>query len=265
MDARRTRASRSGAPALGQHFLSRPFATELVRRAHIAPTDLVVEIGAGTGVLTRELATRAQAVIAIELDPRLVKGLRSAFAHDPVVGVVEGDARVFPLPTEPFRVFGNIPFSIGTDLFRRLLSETSSPVSRADVVVEWGMARKRTADPPRNLLSLTWATWWTFTIERRIPAASFRPKPRVDAALLSVLPRDPPLLRPGERKRYERFLRELFRHADRPLPHAFRGVIGQAAGRVVSDVGLSHQLRPIDLRVTQAVALFRRFRITVGC
>ena len=79
-----------------------------------------MEIGAGRGALTAALAERARAVIAIEVDPRFARGLRSMFAGDPVVRIVEGDARSWPLPREPFRAFGNVPFAITTDLLRRL-------------------------------------------------------------------------------------------------------------------------------------------------
>jgi len=264
VDARGSRASRSGAPALGQHFLSRRLASELVRRARVEPDDLVVEIGAGTGVLTAALAARARAVIAVEVDARLARGLRSTFAGVPVVRVVEADVRSWGLPREPYRVLGNVPFAITTEVLRQLLDDPTSPMSRADLVVQLEVARKRTQDPPRSVRSLVWGPWWTFSVGRRIPARSFRPPPAVDAAMLTIRRRDPPLLPPGELEPFERLLRRLFLTSDRPVVRCLRSVVGSQAGRVASDVGLSHRARSTDLRVIDAVALFRRVRRTLG-
>jgi 23S rRNA (adenine-N6)-dimethyltransferase len=63
-------------------------------------------------------------------------------------------------------------------------------------VVQWEVARKRAATPPSTALSTAWAPWWTFELGRRIPARAFRPVPRVDAAMLHVARRHPPILPP---------------------------------------------------------------------
>jgi 23S rRNA (adenine-N6)-dimethyltransferase len=258
VDARGPRGPRTGAHALGQHFLPRSLAAELVRRAQVERDDLVVEIGAGMGALTEALASRARRVLAIELDPRLTRGLRSSFARDPTVTVVEGDARSWPLPQEPFRVFGNVPFAITTDLFGHLLDDPLGAMVRADLVVQWEAARKRIADPPRNVRSLAWGPWWVFTIERRLPSRSFRPPPRVDAALLTIQRRKPPLLAATDVLAYRRLVRDLYSRPDRPVVQTLRHILGEKAKRLVSDVGMSHRARPTDLRILDAVALYRR-------
>ena len=166
-----------------------------------------MEIGAGRGALTAALAERARAVIAIEVDPRFARDLRSMFAGDPAVRIVEGDARSWPLPREPFRAFGNVPFAITTDLLRRLLDDEACAMTRADLIVQRETARKRVADPPRTVLSLSWGPWWTFAIERYLPARSFRPPPRVDASLLVIRRRERPLLSQRERPVYRRMVR----------------------------------------------------------
>jgi 23S rRNA (adenine-N6)-dimethyltransferase len=264
VDARGSRASRSGSRALGQHFLPRRLAFELVRRAQVESDDLVVEIGAGTGAITAALAARARAVIAVEFDARLARGLRSTFTDVPVVRVVEADVRAWAFPREPYRVLGNVPFAITTDVLRHLLDDPTTPMSRADLLVQLEVARKRTQDPPRNVRSLVWGPWWTFSIGRRIPASSFRPPPAVDAAMLTIRRREPPFLPAGQSEPYERLLRQLFLSPDRPVVRSLRSVVGAHAGRVVSDVGLSHGARPTDLRVVDAAALFRRVRRSLG-
>jgi 23S rRNA (adenine-N6)-dimethyltransferase len=219
-----------------------------------------VEIGAGSGALTMALAARARSVIAIELDPRLTRALRSSFARASIVRIVEGDARTWPLPREPFRAFGNVPFAITTDLFRHLLDDPLGAMVRGDLIVQWEVARKRTADPPGNLRSLGWGPWWTFTIERRLPASSFRPPPRVDAALLTIRRREPPLLPAIEVEAYRRLVRDLFMRPNRPVVQSVKAMMGEQTRRFVSDIGVSHRARATDLRIADAVALFRRIQ-----
>jgi len=96
---------------------------------------------------------------------------------------------VKPLLPQP-----ELPFAQTTAILGRLLGDSGGHLLRADVIVQWEVARKRAVMPPSTLLSTTWAPWWTFDIGRRIPATAFRPVPAVDAAVLRVTRRDPPIL-----------------------------------------------------------------------
>jgi 23S rRNA (adenine-N6)-dimethyltransferase len=219
----------------------------------------VFEIGAGTGVLTRELAAIARRVVAIELDPTLASRLHRRFSSSAIVEVVQGDALTVPLPGAPFRAFGNIPFAITTRLLHRLLEEPASWLVRADLVVQEQVARKRAASPPRSLMTLSWAPWWKFERGPRLPAYLFHPRPGTDAAVLTVIRREPPLIEPSSRPSYRRLLERAFRRAGEPLPKTLRG----AAPRIVirhalRAAGISFDARPVDLKVEEWVALFER-------
>lgn len=181
---------------LGQNFLRADLADALVADAVFSPADLVVEIGPGRGACTFALARRGVRVIAFEKDPAWADALRTEVRRRGLrnVMVVTGDALHARLPRRPFRVFGSLPFGSTTAILRRLLGDPGGPLLRADVVVQWEVARKRAATPPSTALSTAWAPWWTFEVGRRIPAAAFRPVPRVDGAVLHVLRRQPPLL-----------------------------------------------------------------------
>ncbi len=181
---------------LGQNFLRPDLAERLVADADLRPGELVVEIGAGLGAITCALARRPLDVVAVELDPVWAAQLRERVRREGLrrVRVVEADFLRLPLPRAPFRVVGALPFAATTDILRRLLDDPSLPLTRADLIVQWEVARKRAADPPSTLLSTVWAQWWEFRLGARIAAHGFRPVPRVDGGVLVVTRRDRPLL-----------------------------------------------------------------------
>jgi 16S rRNA A1518/A1519 N6-dimethyltransferase RsmA/KsgA/DIM1 with predicted DNA glycosylase/AP lyase activity len=105
----------SGSPSrrrLGQHFLdSSRLAARLVADAAIGRDDRVVDLGAGTGLLTAALADRAGSVLAIELDTALVHRLAKRFDATANVVVLHADLGELPLPSTPYRVVANPPFA----------------------------------------------------------------------------------------------------------------------------------------------------------
>jgi len=209
--ARRARTARDARRrAYGQNFLaSRALAAQLVRDAKVEPGDLVVELGAGAGILTAQLARRARGVQAVELDPVWAERLRRRFAGSERVDVIEADLVRVPLPAEPFRVVANLPFGETSRLLRRLLDDPATALARADLILQWEVARKR-AGRPRTALSAAWSPWWRFRLGRRIPPTAFRPRPAVDACVLVVERRGEPLLPPEAAAPFRDFVRSLF-------------------------------------------------------
>jgi 23S rRNA (adenine-N6)-dimethyltransferase len=135
----------------------------------------------------------------------LRRDLARSGRHD--VRVLCCDALDFRVPRRPFRVIGSLPFGTTTSILRHLLDDPGSSLVRADLIVQWEVARKRAAMPPSTLLSAGWAPWWCFDVARRIPASAFRPVPSVDAAVLRVTRRAPPILPPRMARPYASFVR----------------------------------------------------------
>jgi 23S rRNA (adenine-N6)-dimethyltransferase len=232
--------------ARGQHFLrSSALAAELVRAAGIGPGDLVLDLGAGTGVLTRALARTGARVRAVELDPVLAAGLRSRFPE-----VVEDDVLRVPLPKSPFRVVANLPFGCGTAILRRLL-DPRVPLVSADVIVEWGLAEKRTAVWPSTRLGVDWSAWFELSLVRRLARSCFAPPPSVDAALMRAVRRDEPLVPTERAGEFRRFVDLGFRDGLRAV------VAPRLLKRSATELGFARDARPRDLDAGQWAALFR--------
>lgn len=194
---------------LGQNFLRPEIADRIVAEADFRPGELVIELGAGLGAITIALARRQVEVVAIELDPVWAKRLRDrtreAFPDN--VRVVEGDFLSLSFPSRPFRVIGSLPFAHTTDVLRRLLENPYMALERADLIVQWEVARKRAALPPSTMRSTTWLPWWEFLLGRHLPAAAFRPVPHVDSGVLIIRRRQRALLPPAMARLYSEFVR----------------------------------------------------------
>jgi 23S rRNA (adenine-N6)-dimethyltransferase len=215
---------------LGQHFLgSERLAAKLVADAGITAAHRVLDFGAGTGLITAALAATGASVLAVEVDDDLASGLGRRFATVPNVTVLAADLCAVPLPVTPFRVVANPPFGHTAAVLRRLLGDPAGGLERADLVVQWQVARHRArvdGVEPADLLGATWGPWWRFARGRRLPAACFRPRPSVDAALLVVTRRAEPLLPAAAFAEYAAFVQAEF--ADRP---SHRGVVAEYADR----------------------------------
>jgi 23S rRNA (adenine-N6)-dimethyltransferase len=237
----------------GQHFLrSSKLAAELVRAAGIQRDDLVLDLGAGTGVLTAALARLAGRVIAVEIDRELAAQLERRL---PNVEVVVADALRVSLPGEPFKVVANPPFDGATTLLRRLLDPGAALVS-AEVVVQWGLAAKRAAVWPGTQLSAYWGAWFELSIARRLPRCVFTPPPAVDAGVLRIVRRSEPLIPAAECRPYEAFLARGYRGGlEAVIPR-------RELKRLAAELGFARVARPRDLDARQWAGLYARPRRT---
>ena len=262
MGAQQSRSRSGESRPSGQHLLrSSSLARELVAQAGIAADDLVVEAGAGTGRITEALAATGARVVAIELDPLFANILRRRFEARSNVAVIEGDVLQVPMPSAPFRVFGNIPFALTTAILRRLLDDPTSPLRRADLIVQYEVGRKRASVWPSTLASLGWLPWWEFSLSRRLPAAAFEPPPAVDAGILSITRRSPQLLVPWQRRDYLSLVQDGFRRGDLPVTRSLRHRIPERAWkRLARERGIAPQAKARDLDVFDWVALFKMAR-----
>jgi 23S rRNA (adenine-N6)-dimethyltransferase len=168
-----------------------------------SPPVAAVEVGAGDGRLTVELAAIVPRLTAVELDPVFAQALRHRTSDLGNVEVLEHDVLTMPQPDGDFVLLGNIPFAITSRIVTWALE--SPCLQSATLITQREYARKRTGDYGRWSLTTvrTWP-WWVWGLGPRIDRDSFRPRPSVDAAVLHLIRRPEPLLPDGSRKRWER-------------------------------------------------------------
>jgi len=186
---------------LGQHFLVDKGALKhILSAAELKSSDIVVEVGAGLGVLTRELAERVRWVVAIEIDSKLVSALSqrlSSFSNITLINVdvlqTEPSTLLSQIPGEisskglpPYKMVANLPYYIASAVLRHFLEASHKP-SRMVVTVQKEVAENMVAQPGRmGLLSVGIQFYGKPTIVHMIPSGSFYPKPKVDSAVVAI-------------------------------------------------------------------------------
>lgn len=177
--------------SFGQNFLvSRPVLNTIVEAARLNPDDAVLEVGAGTGVLTRELARAARRVVAVELERDMLKLLGYTTNPFKNVELVAGNL-LFLDPTsifgnEPYKLVANLPYYITAPTFRHFL-ESANPPRLLVVMVQQEVAQRIIAEPgDLSVLGISVQFYGRPRIVARVPARAFFPAPKVDSAILCV-------------------------------------------------------------------------------
>jgi len=264
---------------LGQHFLTDPNILErIVAALDPAPGDVVLEIGAGKGSLTVALAPRVAKVVAVEKDRRLAIDCRLRIADCGFGNVllVEGDAlkvdwhelleagRANPqsaIRNPQFKVVGNIPYAITSPLIEKAL--TPPLPERIVFLVQAEVADRLAAAPgSKTYGALSVGVQAVCRVEKLFPvrAGAFRPRPKVDSALLRLTPLAEPLVAPAEFAAFRAFVTACFSRRRKQLRNAVMAATGRPAGAVLEGleaVGLDPAARPETLTPAAFVRLLR--------
>lgn len=243
--------------SVSQNFLtSRALINRLLRRTDISRSDLVLEIGAGKGHITRELLASGCRVLAVELDQALYKKLTGQFADQPNLRLVCGDFFKTQLPLGPYKVFSNIPFSRTTDILRRLTTATNPP-QEAWLVLEKGAAHRFCGKPGETLQSLLLKPFFDTKILYYFRREDFHPAPRVDCVLLHLHRKAAPDIPASEREAWRRFLEHSLRYGI----CGSRGLLSRRqAAAALRRAGLEPLAPSSDILYVQWLCLFRYWR-----
>ena len=174
----------------GQNFLTDKNVLEKVIKAgNIGSEDIILEIGAGTGTLTRELLKKAKKVIAVEKDPRMIEILKDSFKEIKNLEIIQKDILEMEPPKKPYKIIANIPYYIVSPLIRKFLEVGRKPILMV-LIVQKEVSQRICAVPPRmNLLAVCTQFYSDPKIISYISKKSFWPKPKVDSAIIEIKPK----------------------------------------------------------------------------
>ncbi len=211
---------------LGQHFLvNKNKLRKIIETLELQTADIVVEIGPGHGELTGELVNWLNSelgrgkLILIEKDKFLVESLREKYSQNKKIEVVEGDALrilsglINKLTSKPIncKIVGNIPYYITGHLFR-IIGELKNKPALIVFTIQREVAERVCAKSGQmNLLAASVQFWAEPKIIGRIPKNDFRPVPKVNSAIIKLLPRIYADNKRIDADKYYRFIKILFK------------------------------------------------------
>jgi len=198
---------------LGQNFLiDKNVLAKIIETADLKPGDTILEIGPGIGTLTKELAKNASKVIAIEKDKTMVEVLKETLKGIKNVEVINADilkldSTNYSLLTTNYKVVANIPYYITAPLIRFLL-ENDNPPTEIVLMVQKEVAQRICSNPPdMTLLSVSVQFYAKPKIASYVSKNCFWPSPKVDSAIIKIIPRGPTSRPTGGRTSPDLFFR----------------------------------------------------------
>lgn len=190
--------------SLGQNFLVNPrILDKIIEAAEISKEDVVLEVGPGTGNLTKKLAEKAKKVIAIEKDRRLIKELKEKFINTNIEivesDILKLDISRFKFHVSRYKIVANIPYYITSRFIRKIFEEWPKP-KLVVLTIQKEVAQRIIAKPPKmNLLAVSVQFFSEPKIIGYISKENFQPRPKVDSAIIKLIPKEKlPIDNPGK-------------------------------------------------------------------
>jgi 16S rRNA (adenine1518-N6/adenine1519-N6)-dimethyltransferase len=208
--------------SLGQNFLMhRQTAERIVGAAGVRSEDTVLEIGPGTGMLTRALLDTAKKVIAVEADLELIPQLETKFMTEIEEGrliLVQDDVRAYdPASVDgAYKLVANIPYYITGELIRKFLTAKHKPAS-ITFLVQKEVAVRIARSKKESLLSLSVKAFGMPIYRFTVPKGAFSPAPTIDSAVLSITDIHTPFSSENEESRFFEILHAGFAHKRKQL------------------------------------------------
>jgi len=183
---------------MGQNFLINEDTLEkIIKAADLNKNDLVLEVGPGLGILTKELSKKAKKIITIEKDKQMVEALKQELKDYENIEIIHGDVleilrgrslKCIHFKERPlsYKVIANIPYYLTSHLIRMLLELENQPEEITLLIQKEVAQRICTSSPKMNLLAISVQFYGKPKIISYIPKENFWPKPEIDSAIIKI-------------------------------------------------------------------------------
>lgn len=243
--------------SVSQNFLvNSDFINKLVSDSSVNKDDLVIEIGAGKGIITELLCKKAKEVIALEYDHKLFLKLKNKFANTPNVKVLNVDFLKYSLPNERFKMFSNPPFNISSDILNRLLKLPN------ELDVAYLFLQDKTVErfiDTKNQISILYKPFYEISIVEEVDRSEFRPIPKIDIVFAKFEKINDPQINMTEYQLYRDFVIYGFNQWKPTIAESFNKVFTKEQFRIINKKYNVSNLKPSDLNLSQWIYLFDTF------
>ncbi len=218
---------------LGQNFLvDKNMQKKIVSACEISPDDIVLEIGAGRGELTRLIARECERVFALEKDSYLCPILENNLIDFPRIKIINQDILKFNISryfrgTAQIKVIGNLPYNITTPIIVHLL-KFRDKIREIFITIQKEFAQRVVASYGNSDWSAFSCFLQYYTVPKMlflIKKTCFRPQPKVDSALVKLTPNEKLPLDASEQRQLFKIIRSSFQQRRKTLRNALSGVI----------------------------------------
>jgi 16S rRNA (adenine1518-N6/adenine1519-N6)-dimethyltransferase len=260
---------------LGQNFLISQKALEkIIQTAKLSKKDVVLEVGPGLGILTKQLAQKTKKVIAVEKDKKMAQILKEILKDYQNVEIIQGDILTTQIQGLPLRItsfakgkgvserttlelkryklVANIPYYLTSPLIRLFL-EDKKPPQLIVLLIQKEVAQRICAQPPRmSLLAVAVQFYSQPQIISKVSKKCFWPQPKVDSAIIKIIPRRPVVASQEDRKRFFQIVKAGFSSPRKQLVNNLSQKLNldrQEIKKALTKCGLNPQARAENLSI----------------
>lgn len=157
----------------------------IINSINLSNTDIVIDIGAGNGVITKELIKHSNNVIAYELDSQYFEILKERFNENNQLVLINDDFLLSPLPKKEYKIFANIPFSLTSEIINKI-TERESKLKEAYLFVQKESAERYIGKPINTQISTILSYLYNIDIIEIFDKWDFNPIPNIEIVLLRI-------------------------------------------------------------------------------
>jgi 16S rRNA (adenine1518-N6/adenine1519-N6)-dimethyltransferase len=268
---------------LGQNFMTDPIALDMVMKsADLKPDDIVLEVGPGTGLLTKQLVDKVKKVIAIEKDRELVERLANEFKSKKNLEVIASDILKFDFEKyfqpsshpkiggasggmkQSYKVVANIPYYLTSHLIQKFLYASHKP-SVIILTIQKEVGERVVAKAGQmSLLSVSVQLVADAVLDGFISRKSFFPSPQVDSVIIKIIPKNkhPEVT---DTKLFFQIVKACFigkrKQIHNTLKHNLK-LSGKQVDDILDKCKISPQVRPQELSMEDWISLYKSIRDT---
>jgi 16S rRNA (adenine1518-N6/adenine1519-N6)-dimethyltransferase len=275
----------------GQNFLIDLNIHDLIiKTADVKAGDVILEVGPGAGALTSLMASLNATVVAVEIDPAMAELTREATAGMPNVRVLNFDAlagknRLNPEVLDnvrsglaaglerPFKLVANLPYNVATPIIGNLLVHPDLRPERIVATIQLELAQRMMAEADSDdygALSVLIRALTDFTLVRTLRPGVFWPQPKVDSAIISLVPNEAKRTSIGDLEWFHSVVRRIFLHRRKNLRRVLyslwrdRWADKEEVDTLLDGLGLTGQVRAEAMNVEEHIALAVALRQRLG-